>query len=58
MTDRELIIKFEELRALYKAHWLVKDTEAFRQFCFTNSDRISILLQRNLKRKRRTEPTE
>lgn len=34
MTEKQLAKKFEELRKAYKAHWLVKDTQAFKDFCF------------------------
>ena len=37
--------EFERLRAAYKAHWLVKDCTAFKEFCFANSDQISAALR-------------
>lgn len=44
MDEQNLARKFEELRANYKRYWLVRDTKAFEEFCFANSDAISQLL--------------
>lgn len=44
MTDREVAIKFDKLCTAYHKHWLVKDTKAFEDFCFTHSERIAKLL--------------
>ncbi len=49
MTDKELAERFEALRKAYKDHWLVKDTKAFEEFCFANSDAIAKLLGKNTK---------
>lgn len=50
MTDTKLAAQFEKLRAAYKAHWLVADTNAFHEFCFANSDRLSKLLAKGAKK--------
>jgi hypothetical protein len=44
MSDRQVAIQFDKLCKAYHAHWLVKDTKAFEEFCFCHSERIAKLL--------------
>lgn len=50
MTDNsrspDIASEFDRLRTAYKSGWLVRDTEAFRKFCFANSDELAELLLR------------
>ena len=46
MTDRELAEQFEKLHSAYKNNWLVRDTEAFKYFCFAHSEQIANMLKR------------
>lgn len=49
MIDRELAKEFERLKKAYKAHWLVEDTEAFKDFCFKYSNEICKLLNKKVR---------
>lgn len=57
MTDKQFAAQFESLRAAYKRHWLVRDTQAFHEFCFAHSDRIAKLLAKAASKGVRLPPT-